>query len=236
MSQISPETAIEAKPEPPEQPTALRLANLWVASYRFSQGLPGLQGDILTYVCREILPQGALTDPLVVQQSYDIALGRVNKIFESKNHTESNRSVVVDFNENVITRTQEMDVLYTPPLSKIVQGVFVRDATYLPANEHTASRSLGAVNGRYFSYGVRHILLQRSTGCPEIDELFRRARPEIKEAAGKVYETKEYPDTSYRVMVSKNLFLFQAIVDGHIADNPKEKVEIEEALEALVGN
>lgn len=234
MSRISPEAAVEAKPEPSAIPTALELANLWVASYRFSQGLPGLQGDMLTYVCREILPEEALADPLTVQQSYDVALDRVNKIFESKNHAESSRSVLADFSENIITRTREMSELYTPPLSKIVESIFIRDATYLPANEHTVARSFGAARGRYFSYGVRYILLQRPTGCPEIDELFRRARPEIKSAAGKYYETKEYVDPGNRVMVFKNLFTFQAIVDGHIADNPEEKAEIEEALKTLV--
>lgn len=230
------ESPAVARPDASAAYSALELAKTWVATYRFSQGLPSLQKEIITYACERIIPEAVLADLPVLEESFELGESRVREIVTSDGHVDDFSDGVglgQLFKEDVIdVVTAQADAPPSASATKIGKSMLRRDASYLLGGGSEFERTFGVTDHRYFSYAIRYILLGKQTGRPIIDEVFAAVReifPTISSEAISTYRES----IAGTVMVLHNTYPLQAIVDAHVQANPQDSQPMARAAAEL---
>jgi hypothetical protein len=214
------------------------LANLWTATYRFSQGLPDLQKTIISYVCREALPPSVVEDEELRAASFELAKDKVFAITNSGAHTASDipmTRVESEFKSDVEDTVETPQPWEIEDLARrTVKQTLMRDATYLPANKYDRfGRTFGTADGRYYSYAVRYIMLGATTGQPAIDQCFGEARLQLPTVAAEPIRTVTDRSHDGLHAVPRNTFTFGQVAAQHIEDNPDDAEAIQAAAVEL---
>jgi hypothetical protein len=228
--------SIESNPETLYTPEAL--ADIWVASYHFSQGSTGIQTNMLGFICNEVIPDEVLADQTRLEESFELGLEKAGKIKMSGKHIDIGetsseiKAIEDDFQANVVDAVMpdERD----DSLQIIVDEFLRKDATYMPANG-ADKRTFASANDRYFSYAARYLLLGKRTRIPAVNFLFAQAQPYLAPAAARnlirTYEKKSLGDEPTGQV--RNIFTFNDVLLAHLKDNPGDIGAIQKALSRL---
>jgi hypothetical protein len=232
-------TAVANVPPAPAAPgpeilyTPEALADIWVASYHFSQGSTGIQTHMLGFICNEVIPDEVLADQALLEKSFELGLEKAGRIKTSGKHihvqqtTPEIEAIENDFQANVVDTVMpdERD----GSLETIVREVLRKDASYMPANE-AERRTFASANDRYFSYAARYLLLEKRTRVPAVNFMLAQAQLHLAPIAAsnfiRTYE-KTRDDMSSRV---RNIFAFNDILLAHLKDNPGDLEAVQRAL------
>lgn len=168
----------EAIKEIQNQLTPEHASNIFVASFRHSQGLPDIQKNIFSYL-HSIRPDWKITPedkPEILNTSKEkvqaFLFGKENKARENTTHSKyptkevAKRDIEDQFEEmeEQLNNQEEADQDKKEKLiQKIANGIIDRDSYFLD-------------KGRKISYIVHYGLNEHSTGIPEINEMYKEVR------------------------------------------------------------
>jgi hypothetical protein len=225
-----------ASPEvPAEIYSPESLANLWVSSYRFSQGHDTLQRGMVIYLAQNVIPKPVLQNDEGLETSFDLALSTINRAVNSPAHlgvrSYDIATIEDDFDSNIRRPVQEREERRGSEADWLLELMLSRDAHFLPVNKHKNPRRFGASPGQYFSYVTRYILLGASATHPAFDTLFNKMRPFLVSAAKSDIVTTAKDLHSLRRTFRS--FHLSDILDAHAEDNPADRLPISQTLKEL---
>jgi hypothetical protein len=195
--------------------SADKISQLILSTYRFSQGRPALQHDLINYLLNE---HGDAIYGSNFEAGIELAEDRAIVIAQGMGHINKMQlleEIETDFNSNVRVPltplpAEEAAGLETTEMliPTMVSRILDRDGVY----HSRGMRFFGSKNGAYFSHFLRYIVAGHPTGTDEFNALFKLLQTSIED------EPKSYAVEYMAALACKDL---------HLKHNPQDTPVIE---------